>query len=235
MWANTVWGFINLAYFERDPFCRACFIFATIFTVIVFVIWLRFRSKNLRASKSSMLDVTANYDMPIAKAIDYVVNDSAQRLKRSSPPHIAEFGPARGKLLIEKGAEHAEAFRLLQEKVISGSLRVWGRRENPGQNGHSHPNFESIMREINGDYWVGGRLDYWFCFHESAQPQTVVVEPNGLRYTGLRLNSCQVRQFWKPESLLGKFIERKILRRPRLSYWSSDAPPQDRSPGHLIK
>jgi hypothetical protein len=173
------------------------------------------------SGKPSTLDVTASYDMPIDKAIDYIVNDSTQKLKQPCPPRIADFGPAKGHLLIEKGAEHSDAFRLVAEKAISGDIRILGRRERLPINANPNPNFECLMREIDKGYWRNSSLVFLSCFHETVNiPQTAVSDIADPRYTGLMLDSWQVRRLWKPKATLRNFFERKILRRPRLSYWS---------------
>lgn len=85
MWANTVWGFVGLAVNTSDPLWKTWFIRLAILTVTGFVGWHLFRHfKKQLSGKPSTLDVTASYDMPIAKAIDYIVNDSSQKLLSSS-------------------------------------------------------------------------------------------------------------------------------------------------------
>ena len=160
--------------------------------------------------------------MPIAKAIDYTVNDSTQKLKRPSPPRIADCGPAKGHLLIEKGAEHSDAFCLVAEKAISGDIRILDRRECLPINANPNSNLECLLRGIDKAYWRTGSLDFFSCFHETVNiPQTAVSNIADPRYTGLMLNSREVRRLWEPQATLRKFFERKILRRPRLSYWSA--------------
>ncbi|HXN88808.1 MAG TPA: hypothetical protein VN890_05580 [Methylocella sp.] len=104
-------------------FSTATIIFAT--CILFVVVWppLKRVIRQLSGNPST-LDETTSYDMPIAEAIDYIVNDSTRKLKRPSPPRIADFGPAKGHLLIEKGAEHSDAFRLVAEKTISGDVRI---------------------------------------------------------------------------------------------------------------
>lgn len=219
MWANTVWGFVGLAVNTSDPLWKTWFIRLAILTVTGFVGW-HFFKKHL-SGKPSTLDVTASYDMPIAKAIDYIVNDSTQTLNRPSPPRIADFGPAKGHQLIERGAEHSDAFRLVAEKAILGDIRILGRRECLPINANPNPNFECLLREIDKDYWQTGSLVFLSCFHETVNiPQTAVSNIADPRYTGLMLNSWEVRRLWKPKATLRKFFARKVLRRPRLSYWS---------------
>ncbi|MGI8570825.1 MAG: hypothetical protein ACR2KT_18195 [Methylocella sp.] len=125
MWSSTVWGFVNLAVSTSDPSWKAWFSYAAIFAAFCFCGWHAFRhiKKHLSGTPST-LDVTVSYDMPIAKAIDYILNDSTQKLKRSSLPRIADFGPAKGHQLIERGAEHSDAFRLVAEKAILGDIRA---------------------------------------------------------------------------------------------------------------
>lgn len=237
MWANTVWGFAGgsfaafLAGFSTtDPNLKVWLYYATIIFMVcsLFVLaWPMLKGviDQLSGRPSTLLDVTANYDMPIAKAIDYIVNDSTQKLKRPSPPRIADFGPAKGHLLIERGAEHSDAFRLVAEKAILGDIRILGRRECLPINANPYPNFECLLREIDKDYWRTGNLFFLSCFHETVNiPQTAVSNIADPRYTGLMLNSWQVRRLWKPKTTLRKFFELKILRRPRLSYWADPEP-----------
>jgi hypothetical protein len=156
---------------------RLCF-FSAILAAAGFFVWQVLRHIAKRPpGKPSTLDETARYDMPIAKAINYIVNDSTQKLRRPSLPRIADFGPARGHPLIEKGAEHSDAVRLVEEKVVSGDLRIWGRREYQPVNANiPDPKFEDILREIDKVYWRNGRFAPFSCFHDSATiPQTVVL------------------------------------------------------------
>ena len=42
-------------------------------------------------------------DMRVDEALDYIVNDSAAILKQPDPPRLMEYGPAKGRLLVQRG------------------------------------------------------------------------------------------------------------------------------------
>jgi hypothetical protein len=226
MLESRFWGFVGIAHSgERSLLegmgCQGAIVFGV--SSCGLLAWpAPKRIIKYLSGRPSTLDVTASYDMPIAKAIDYIVNDSTQKLKRSRPLLIFDFGPAKGLPLSERGAEHSDALRLVEESANLGDIRIRGLRERSPINATPNPNFEFILRGIDKDYWRTVRLDFFSCFHVTVNiPQTIVSKIADPRYTGLMLDSWQVRRLWKPKSALRKFFERKVLRRPRLSYYWS--------------
>jgi hypothetical protein len=103
-------------------------------------------------------------DMRIDEATDYIVNDSTTILRAPARPKIIEHGPRAGFLMTEKGVEHEDARRLLNNELISGNLRCWGRRpmDVPITN-----QFEETLREIEKSYWNDMRLNYFTCHHHT--------------------------------------------------------------------
>jgi hypothetical protein len=93
--------------------------------------------------------------MRISDAIDYIVNDSSAKVKQPSSPKLAEYGPARGYLMIQRGVEHEDARRLINDQLIAGHLRCWGKRQILGY--HS-TQFESAVREIDRRDWENMQL-----------------------------------------------------------------------------
>ncbi len=155
-------------------------------------------------------------DMPISDAIDYIVNDSTAKLKQPAPPKILEFGPGKGQLASEIGVEHGDARAKVNEKLISGELRIWGRREIDT----SMPNqFEHSMREIPTSYWDNMQLDFLACFSatgSASQTFHIPRKPASPGYTHLMLNKKKVREIWPPKSLWRRLRDRN---KPRITYW----------------
>jgi hypothetical protein len=100
-----------------------------------------------RGSRAPPLD-TAQPDMKVSDAIDYVVNDSRARLNTPPPPKLDGYGP--GTVLYISGVEHQDARRRVNAKLISGELRSWGLRQ---INTHIPNQFELSVREIHKEYW----------------------------------------------------------------------------------
>jgi hypothetical protein len=163
-------------------------------------------------------------DMPIASAIDYIVNDSRQELKQPPAPYIAELGPGAGRRITHKGVEHTDALRLIQEKTIAGDIAVWGHREEMPRKSERRPVFDGIVRQIPVSYWGSAYLDYVACFHETAQMAQTAYRKSALdvddcRYTSLTLNRAQVMRLWRRKP----FFRRWLNRRPRITFRDNPA------------
>jgi hypothetical protein len=160
-------------------------------------------------------------DMPISAAIDYIVNDSRASLKRSKPPEMEEYGPAKGQVIQERGVEHRDALNKLHERLISGDIIAWGRQEIMPPT--MLPTFSQPIRQIAKDYWDAAFLDPLHCFGLTdgvAQTAFANYQPQpGPRYTTLQLNRSQVRRVWRPKRLF-KRVSGRLRRAPRLTYWS---------------
>jgi hypothetical protein len=173
------------------------------------------------APPKSWLRSTVIHDMPIAQAIDYIVNDSRQKLRQPAPPHIGEFGPAKGKLIIQRGVEHADALALLYTKLISGEIVAWGRRSDarvPNQ-------FEDEVREIPRKYWESASLHPVMCFLAgSGFAQTTTIPGRGLpgvddsNYSALTVARSQIETAW-PRQLAWIRLLNWIRRSKKITYW----------------
>jgi hypothetical protein len=156
---------------------------------------------------------------PISDAIDYIVNDSTAVLKQPREPWVEEYGPAKGRRLIEKGVEHSDALNKVNNELISGALRIWGHREMPS---HMAYQFETLLREISKSYWEHWALDPLMCFHNTKiRSQTVLIPGHGSTengYSGLMLCKKQVHVFWPYKSIWQRLKDR-IVRKPRITYW----------------
>src|ERR1700730_7524822 len=94
------------------------------------------------------IDSDVSGDWKISEALDYIVNDSVAELRHPAPPQIMEFGPMKGKIAVEAGVEHGDARAKINERLISGELRIWGLRK---INTHIPNQFELSRREIQKD------------------------------------------------------------------------------------
>jgi hypothetical protein len=96
-------------------------------------------------------------DWPIADAINYIVNDSKAILKQPRAPWIEKLGPHKGRQMVERGVEHEDARKQINEWLISGRLKIWGLRQIPVT--HVANQFESTLREIKLEYWDRMQLE----------------------------------------------------------------------------
>lgn len=177
---------------------------------VLFVIWRQFRFQE----KSEKLEP----NWPIAEAIDYVVNDSTAILKQPRPQWIGEFGPGKGQRIIEKGVEHTDARRQMNEGIINGDIRVWGLRQLAVT--HMANQFETSLREITPEYWDRMQLDFWCSlYHTNTVPQTTQIPGRqvDLHWTGLMVNRQQVLQAWPSKPTWHRICHR-IRRRPRITF-----------------
>jgi len=164
---------------------------------------------------------TVIHDMPIARAIDYIVNDSRQKLRHAAPPHVAEFGPAKGKWLIQRGVEHTHALALLNAKLNSGEVVAWGRRSDT----RLRNQFEGEVREIPRSYWGNKSLHPLMCFSDGRDAaQTATIPERGLpgidevNYTELTVAPSQIEAAWPRKSIW--FRLRNRIRKPKkITYW----------------
>jgi len=147
-------------------------------------------------------------DMRINDAIDYVVNDSTAKLKQPEPPTIMQYGPAKGSRLIQKGVEHEDARKQLNNELISGNVQCWGRRQLitvlPVQ-------FEDTVREIEKSYWENMQISFFAAlYHTETQPQTAIIpgRPESHHWTALTVSRRQVQQIWRRKSASRRLVEK---------------------------
>jgi hypothetical protein len=148
-------------------------------------------------------------DMQINDAIDYIVNDSAAKLRQPSPPRLIEHGQAAGRMLIEKGVEHEDARAKLNSELISGKVRCWGRRQITNV---SPMRFEDSVREIDKITWDQLQLSFVSClFHTETAPQTAAIpgKKQTAEWTALRVSRYQIEKIWRPKSWLWRVITRR--------------------------
>jgi hypothetical protein len=153
-------------------------------------------------------------DTPVSNAIDYIVNDSAAKVKQPEPPRIMEYGPAKGHMMIQKGVEHEDARRLVNNELISGNLRSWGKRQ---ISNFLPVQFESVIREIDRSYWDDMQLNYFSCFNYTETTTQTAPMPGRqetYNWSGIMVSRRQVQQIWPRKSVLRRWIDRK---KPRIS------------------
>jgi hypothetical protein len=154
-------------------------------------------------------------DIPIADAINYIVNDSAVQLRKAEQAQIAAFGPGIGQKMQQGGVAHAHAREILFEKIITGDLNVWGRREH--SKGMAFKLFESHRRPIDKSLWNHAVLEWFSVFYNSKDiSQTVMQEGHtDYCYAELMLSREQVRRLWPNRA----WSRRIWSDAPRADYW----------------
>jgi hypothetical protein len=145
-------------------------------------------------------------DMRINDAVDY--NDSTAKLKQPGPPRRIEYGQAAGGTMIEVGVQHEDARRLLNNELISGNIRCWGKRQildlRPIQ-------FETSTREMDRSCWNTLYLHYVHAlYYIETEAQTEVLPGRAAehQWTALMVSQIQVHQIWRRKSLARRLIER---------------------------
>jgi len=138
-------------------------------------------------------------DMTVDAAIDYIINDSVERLD-SSAVRIMESGPAKGQTVRMRGAEHANAMRLLNTALAEGRLKAWGLRSlSPG----SEADFEMHLRPIEQRYWEDNQLHLLMAIAATDRhAQTMPIPQHktaSYLYTKLTLSAIQVKAIWRPQ------------------------------------
>jgi hypothetical protein len=154
-------------------------------------------------------------DMRINDAIDYLVNYSTVKLKQPDPPTILEYGPAKGSPLRQKGVEHEDARRLINNEFISGNLRCWGRRQILTRILFQ---FEESIREIKLDYWHSMRIHPFACLYNtesSSQTEALPGVTSQPLYTELMVSRAQIQRIWRQKSI-GRQLIGKIKGQQRI-------------------
>jgi hypothetical protein len=198
MWANTCWGFLALAvtfaaagHSEPAGSAKQIFFIAAAASSVVSAFcfaWPLFKRRR-----------QAGPDMPLASALNYMVNDSSVKLKKPKAAEIEQFGPAKGRLVNWPGIGHQDAVQQVQTATNSGQLSIWGQRElAPGANAMFQ--FERSLRPIPTTYWEFGCVDLFFCHHVTTTNAQTTTFPGRSteRYTGLMVNRRQVEALWPP-------------------------------------
>jgi hypothetical protein len=147
-------------------------------------------------------------NMRIDEALDYIVNDSTAQLKQPATPTIIEYGQAAGRTLIEKGVEHEDARRLLNDELISGTVRCWGRRQITV---HLADQFELSLREIDRACWDNIQLNFASCLRlTQTQPQTATIPGRIIKdqWTALMVSRIQIQRIWSRKSVACRLREK---------------------------
>src|SRR5258708_24378794 len=167
-----------------------------------------------RRSKKNAIAAIPQPNWPISDVIDYLVNDSDAVLNQPKEPWIEESGSHKGHRMIEKGVEREDARTKVNERLISGELRIWSLRQMPVM--HIANQYEQSKREIKIEYWERMQLDFLSCFYRTVTiPQTTQIpgKQADLQWTGLMLSKEQVLQTWPPRRWW-----RRIIRKPRITF-----------------
>ena len=159
-------------------------------------------------------------DMPINEAIDYIVNDSAASVQLRHAPEGYDESTV-GKLNWQ-GEEHQDALRRVREKAVLGQVRVWGSLQIGPP---SAKRFDDVPHEIPAEYWKGADFNSLFCFHKTADPQTIPFGgAEGVPlYNRVTLSGAQMRKIW-PRIPLWRRAMGAGRRKERLSYRASPPP-----------
>jgi hypothetical protein len=132
-------------------------------------------------------------NMKINVAVDYIVNDSAT------------------------GVEHGDALRLISEKLATGELHAWGRREFIADQSKQ---YVAERRPIQTDYWELMALHPLTCFDDAKLMAQTITSPGPMGrndYAGLMLCRDEViRSF--PKKNISRRAWEMIRRKPRITY-----------------
>ena len=211
MWANTCWGFLSLAvafalarlsmiwvigHEEWGPRLSYASAICLVLSVTCFLLYFVFGRRKLNPQ--------VRPDMSISDVTNYMVNDSSVVLKKPKPSEIAQFGPAKGRLVNWPGIGHVDALARVQTALNNGTLEAWGQRE-------IKPNsasFEASLRPIPKTYWESACMNQLFCFYKnSAHPQTMELTGKSVElYANLTLNKKQVISHWARAPLWRKIL-----------------------------
>lgn len=139
-------------------------------------------------------------DMTVDATIDHIINDSVEKLE-SCAVKISESGPAKGRPVRMRGAEHASAIRLLNTALAEGRLKAWGLRSlSPG----SEADFEMHLRPIEHGYWEDNQLHLLMVIAATGRhAQTMPIPQHrtaSYLYTKLTLSALQVKAIWRPQA-----------------------------------
>jgi hypothetical protein len=160
-------------------------------------------------------------DIRISDAIDYIVNDTSEKVKQPSPPKVAEYGPARGHLMIQRGVEHEDARRLINDQLIAGDLRCWGKRQIVG---YLPIQFENAVREIERRDWENIQLSYMACLRcPDTEPQTAIIpgREHTHHWAALMVSRTQIRQTWHRKGVFRRLFD-KARRERRVRPWGGN-------------
>lgn len=146
----------------------------------------------------SILGPSTEPDMPVAHAINYLVNDSRVKLRQAKAAEIATFGPAKGRIWRQGGVAHNDAKDKILEKAISGELAIWGCREQ--RIDMMLPAFESHKRPIDKTYWNHATFD-WHAIQRVTETGSQTQLLHGVseyRYSSLSVSRAQIEALWPP-------------------------------------
>jgi hypothetical protein len=155
-------------------------------------------------------------DIRINEVLDYIVNESQEVLQRPAPPRLMEYGPAKGRCLIEVGVEHQDALNKVNEMLAASKLVCWGRRSLEISIVNQYENYR---REIPGVQWEKIRLHPLTCLYWTETESQTGVLPNAketYNWTALMASRAQVQQLWPRKSPYRRFIA-TLSRAPRIS------------------
>ena len=120
-----------------------------------------------------------------------------------------EYGPAKGRMMIQKGVEHEDTRRLLNTELASGNVRCWGRRQIIN---YLPLQFEDPVREIDQSYWNNMQLDFYAAlYHTETVPQTAMISgrrPPAEFWTALTVSRSEIQRIWPRKSVFRRLFER---------------------------
>lgn len=220
LFAAIYWFYDNLFYDATIAWLQSnglpeARIFASIppFVITAAIVWGMYsllHSEMEKAYGSSALP-----DLPIERAVDYIVNDSNTPLKQPPPPEISTTGPTAGRLIITKGVEHMDALFKLEERLRRGDIEASGLRQLVADGAH----FENGRRRVDPTFWNHASLMPLMCFvHTERYPQTV--SRNGVsleHFTALMVSKRDLQRCFKAKSVW-KRLGDKLHRRKRINY-----------------
>lgn len=166
-------------------------------------------------------------DTSVARAIDYIVNDSQAVLERPPAPYISEYGPTKGRLVHHRGVEHSDAIKQLNEALAAACLQAWGARSFDHD---SERGFEAHLRPIPRSYWEHNIVHLLMSLVDTdRRAQTMHIGGHGASdylFTKLAFSSAELKRMWPPLPLPAR-VSRFIRRTPRISYYPRAEPERD--------
>jgi hypothetical protein len=139
-------------------------------------------------------------DMKIRDAIDYIVNDSRSKFDEPYRPEAPNNFPPDVHMLVVNGLT-AQAQRKLHDKINTGEVRAWGRRQ---IDTIGKDKFESSLREIPLVYWNDMRLDFQSArYYKGAYSQTMPIQGKKATYNWADINvsQAQIGTYWPKKSI----------------------------------
>jgi hypothetical protein len=162
-------------------------------------------------------NVSAQPDMKVSDAIDYIVNDSKTIFDVPQRPETPIGLPFGAKMSVV-GALHTQARRRLSDKINTGEIKTWGLRQ---IDTHIAKQFELSLREIPASYWDDMQLDFHSAlFYKGPYSQTTKIPGRTATYNWANINvsRTQIESLW-PKKFIAARLYNTICRQ-RVSYSS---------------